>query len=411
MSTRFDAKAGSDRRFVLWLAAGLLAAIVTVSWISPDAAQNDPTPTTYNTGSAGIKAAFLLLPQLGYGAERWDEAPGGLKAVDAARTTLVFAEPLVPDTQVEAVKAEVAEFLARGGRVLATGTGGAYLLPGGGTKAQAELYRALCYTTPEGQGELARVGTVAIADAAAWGDASAGSKVEQRCGQDAVVVRMHVGKGEAIWWSSAMPLTNRGLKDDTSLKLVLASLGEPGRRVLFDETFHGAEGSVWDTTGGLPMWALEIQAGVIAVLLVLSFGRRNGPVRTPVHAVRSSPLEFAESMGHLYQKAGATAVATEGARRRLLRFLQERCGIPAYVLSGATEGVVAAVEGRFGGDWHGIGAHLTQAGEAEHASLAPKSALRLVKALDEDLARLAERIKVGSAGSGSEVRTGEKGSE
>ena len=37
-----------------------------------------------------------------------------------------------------------------------------------------------------------------------------------------------------------MPLTNRGLKEDASLKLVLASLGGPERRVLFDEYFHGA---------------------------------------------------------------------------------------------------------------------------------------------------------------------------
>ena len=187
-------------------------------------------------------------------------------------------------------------------------------------------------TTQEGQGELARVGSVTMQDEGGWADASAKSEVEQRCGQDAVVVRYRVGKGEAVWWASAMPLTNGGLKEDASLKLVLASVGEPGRRVLFDDTFHGAVASVWDTTKGLPMRALAIQAAVVAVLLVLSFGRRNGPVRTPVRVVRSSPLEFAESMGHLYQKAGATGVATEGARRRLIRFLQERCGVPGHVL-------------------------------------------------------------------------------
>jgi hypothetical protein len=198
-----------------------------------------------------------------------------------------------------------------------------------------------------------------------------------------------------VWWTSARPLTNRGLRDDASLKLALASVGEPGRRVLFDERFHEAEGSVWDTTGGLPMGALWMQTAALGILLVLSFGRRNGPVRTPVHAVRSSPLEFADSMGRLYRRAGATAVATDAARRRVLRFLQERCGLAAGLVTGPATGIVEAVQGRFGGEWSGLGTHLAQAAEAEHTSLAPSSALRLVKALDEDVLRLAERIKRG----------------
>jgi hypothetical protein len=198
LSDRLAGEIRNDRRFVLWLAAGLLAAIVLVCWASPDQLDNDPTPTTYNTGSAGIKAAFLLLPELGYRAERWDEGPGGLKGVDAAGTTLVLADPVVPDTQAKIVKADVADFLRRGGRVLATGVNGAYLLPDGGTKASTVLYRALCYTTPEGQGELARVGPVEIPDGGSWSDAGPESKVEQRCGKDAVVVRLRVGKGGVV---------------------------------------------------------------------------------------------------------------------------------------------------------------------------------------------------------------------
>ncbi len=387
-----ERKGNQDQRFVLWLAGGLLAAIVLVTWLAPSAVNNDPTPTTYNNGGAGVKAAYLLLGELGYKAERWDQ---GLEGVDAEKATLVLAEPSVPEGQVEGVKREVKEFLERGGRVLVTGMSGAELVPGGGTKKASGMFTTLCLTTPEGQGELARVGAVEMGDEGGWGDMGVGSRVEQRCGKDAVVVRERVGKGEVVWWSSAMPMTNRALKDDASLRLVLASVGEPGRRVLFDEGFHGAAPSIWDTTSGLPMRAIGLQTALVAVLLVLSFGRRNGPVLTPVRVVRSSPLEFAESMGHLYQKAGATGVATEGARRRLVRFLQERCGVPAYVLGGALEAMVEAVQGRMGGEWRGMGEHLRQAGEAEHTSLAPKSALKLVKAMDDDLRRLAERMKTG----------------
>ena len=126
--------AKKDRSFVLWLAGGLLAAILLVSWWSPNAPDTDPAPTTYNSGTAGAKAAYLLLPELGYQAERWDEGPDGLAGVDAGRTTLVLANPVVPETQVEAVKQDVARFLERGGRVLVTGVKGAYLLPGGGRR-------------------------------------------------------------------------------------------------------------------------------------------------------------------------------------------------------------------------------------------------------------------------------------
>ena len=54
--------------------------------------------------------------------------------------------------------------------------------------------------------------------------------------------------------------------------------------------------------------------------------------------------------------------------------------------------MIEAVQGRMGGEWAGMGTHLAQAREAEHTALAATSALRLVKALDEDLRRLAERI-------------------
>lgn len=192
-----------------------------------------------------------------------------------------------------------------------------------------------------------------------------------------------------------MPLTNRGLKEDASLRLVLASLGVPGRQVLFDEYFHGERATLWETAKGLPIAQLGWQCGVVAVLLVLSFGRRNGPLRMPVRLPRSSPVEFAESMGRLYGKAGATQVAVDGARRRLLKFLEEQCGVPREILRAAPEAVVGAVEERFGGEWGRLGVHLTQAAEAERGSVTLASTLELVKALDRDQRELAERIRLG----------------
>jgi hypothetical protein len=207
-----------------------------------------------------------------------------------------------------------------------------------------------------------------------------------------------------VWWSSPLPMTNRGLKEDASLKLVLASLGDADRRVLFDEYFHGERASLWDTAKGLPLRQIAWQCGVTALLLVLSFGRRNGPVRLPVRVPRSSPLEFAESMGRLYGKARATQAAVDGARRRLLKFLEEQCGVPREVLRATPETIVHAVEERLGGRWNRLGEHLAQAAESEQRAVTLASTLELVKALDRDQRDLAEGIR-----SGLRVRTTLKG--
>jgi hypothetical protein len=384
-----------DRRIVLGIFGAVLVCIVGVSILSPANDDSDKSPTTYNSGSAGIKAAYLLLGELGYGASRWEAPPEDLKNVDAAETTLILAEPYLPVENRKQVQGEIADFLSRGGRVLATGQEGAYFLPEAKTAAPTRLYQKLCFSTPEGPGELARAGKVSLADDVRWDAAEPRFRVAQRCGDDAVVVSYKYGAGEAIWWSSPMPLTNRGLKEDASLKLVLASVGGVGRRVLFDEYFHGERETLWDTAKGLPLAQLGWQAVLVAVLLVLSCGRRNGPLRGLVRVPRSSPLEFAESMGRLYQRAGATQAATEGARRRLLKFLEDRCGVPREVLRSGPESIVAAIEERIGGSWGRVGAHLTQAAEAEHGAVTLASALELVKALDRDQRDLAESIRSG----------------
>jgi hypothetical protein len=388
----------SDRKFVLWLAGTLLLVILLVSFFVPNADDSDRSPTTYNSGSAGIKAAYLLLGDLGYAVERWDDSTSDLDEVDAAKTTLVLANPNVPSEQSDEVKSDIAGFLSRGGRVLVTGVQGAYLLPGAHTASPTQLYNALCFTTPEGQGPLAQAGKVTIDDEASWSDTGTASRVAQWCGSDAVVVRYQVAGSEAVWWSSPQPMTNRGLKEDASLKLLLASIGPPGRRILFDESLHGARESIWELTKGLPIRSLAWQIAIVALLLVLSFGRRSGPVRLPMRAMRASPLEFAESMGHLYNKAGATQVATDGARHRLLRFLHERCGVPQHILKTSPSAIVEVLQERFGGEWSQLGTHLAQA-EPE-ATLSPRSALALVKALDKDLEALEKRVGLKGNGNG-----------
>lgn len=112
-------------------------------------------------------------------------------------------------------------------------------------------------------------------------------------------------------------------------------------------------------------------------------------MRALVRTSRTSPLEFAESMGALYQKAGAAEVATGAAERRLMNFLQNEGGIPRETLRSAPEVVAAAVETRFLALPADFAIDLKTAREAELKRLSPKAALELVRRIDGHIARLA----------------------
>ncbi len=376
----------SDRRIVSWMGAVILLLIIVVSVLAPDSADDDARPTSYNNGPQGAKAAFLMLQAIGRTPSRWQRPIDDLSHVDASHTTMVLAAPVYSPTDQEAIAAAVKSYLERGGRVLTTGPTGALLLPGGKIEPPTTFMVEMCHTYP-GAGPLAAAGRVAMVDRGGW----AGKKkveIAHRCGQDAVVVRMPVGRGEAVWWSSAVPLTNAELKTDADLRLLLLSLGE-GRAILWDESLHETVPGLWDAARGLPIGWLIVQVVLLGVLLVLSFSRRNGPLRAPVIVPRSSPIEFASSMGDLYEKARATTAATDAARRRLLRAIVRDAGVPLMIVNEGPKAIVSALRERLGGDWTTVGAHLEKANEAAKESPTYREALAISRALSED----AERIR------------------
>ncbi len=385
----------ADRRIVLWLGAGVLLLIVLTAVFAPATRDDDPTPSSYNTGTHGAKAAYLLLGALGYNTVRSDAtAASALDGADAPHTTYILAGPAAPieDAQKNDYAA-VERFIQRGGRVLATGFRGAYFLPGGRTGEATQFISGLCKTTPEGRSLYANAGSVALYDQSPWNAIEPLVYVDQRCGNDAVAVhRTYPNGGEFVWWVSAEPLTNRGIAQDSSLRLLLASVGPPSgplsRRILFDEFYHGVQGAPSDYLRGLPLRSLLLQASLLFILLVASFSRRSGPVHEPVLVPRTSPIEFANNMGALYQRAGATQPATEAARRRLLHFLAHACGIPIVTLQGSAHDVAAAVHSRFGIDTHALEAALDRAEQARYEKLRPREALDLVRALDREIQRL-----------------------
>jgi hypothetical protein len=370
---------------LLILVAVMVVLIVGISVFAPRDMEDDPRPSTDNHGPQGAKAAYLTLEALGRKVSRWDKPLSALNDLDAPRTTLVLAEPVYSATDRDALKAELTKFLERGGRVLTTGYQGALLLPEGATAAPEIFSVGLCESTPEGQSELARAGSVEMRNAVRWSAGGPRFRVDQRCSGDGVVVHYAAGQGEAVWWSSADPMTNAELKRDGDLRLLLASVGAD-RDVVFDEALHSTTETMWSATKGLPLTWLGVQAAALFVLLVLSFSRRRGPVRVPVTLPRSSPVEFATSMGDLYEKAHATSAATEAARRRLLRVVTREAGVPQAMVAQGAEAIAAALQQRLGGDWQRLGEHLRAAEEAAKEPLSGRSSLALVRALSEDTA-------------------------
>jgi hypothetical protein len=384
-------KLGRDARILVGFCIAAVLVILVGAFFAPARIDDNPVPTTWNSGSAGAKGAYLLLEQLGYRTQRLEESEAALDNVDAPHATLILAGAQPRDYRKDA--AFVAGFLNRGGHVLATSAISAQLLPDPHVAAPSHLYTDLCYTTPQGLGPLARAGRVTMKVPVRWDLAKSAARSDQACGDDAVVVHYLVGKGEAIWWSTSLPLSNRGLKEDPSLKLLLASIGPPGSIVIFDENIHGAQQSLWDTANGTPVFAMGWQLLAVAILLILSFSRRSGPLRALAATPRTSPLEFAESMGDLYRKAGAVSVATDCAERRLMHFLETQGGIPRTTLNATPEILATAVSDRFRYRPVGFAIDIQAARDAESNKLSPGSALGLVKRLDHHIASLTALMK------------------
>jgi len=382
-------------KFLIIFVSTVMLLIVITAILAPNREDRDYVPTTWNTGRAGAKAAWLLLGDLGYRTERWSRPESELATLDAAHATLIAAEPSVAYAALTSKDRTqpFADFLHRGGRIIATGPGGAFLLPDAKVGESRRVYTGLCDTTPAGPDALARAGSVAMAVPLRWRGDDPSVRVAQRCGDDAVVVSYPVGRGEVVWWSSATPLSNEGLHQDASLRLLLASIGGRDRTIYFDEHLHGINADPWSTAHGTPLTALKVQLGCVGVLLLFSFSRGAGPRRSLVQPPRASPLEFVESMGALYARAGASRVAIAAAERRLAEFLTHDGGIPHEALRSGSAAIAAAVAARFGCDTAALAADLEAARQAAYDARSPSEALALVRRLDRHIAQLSDLIR------------------
>jgi len=382
-----DAK---DRKLLLWCVGIAIALAVATGFLLPNGNNDNPLPSTYLAGQHGARAAYETLLRSNYQIERWERPLSELAATAGPETVVIFAQPF--SREPEDIKA-VRKIVERGGRVLSTGYMGGFILPAEASDTPKEFHFAACKLESEGLDALAGSGEAWMVPEATWKEGNPAQRVEYACAGNPAVVEYDWGKGHIVWWASSTPLENGSLSRAHNLDLLLASLGpRAGHRFYWDESLHGDIRSTWSYVAG-PSWTmLWIGLPVLALLVILSFSRRSGPVRDLPPPPRATPIEFLEALGALYRKARAASTAVSVAWERFRRHSLRLCGQRGSKM-GAAE-LAAVIRRRFPRADASLEADLAACEEAAWAETAnPHQALKLIQTLHGHYEKLKEAAR------------------
>jgi len=149
---------------------------------------------------------------------------------------------------------------------------------------------------------------------------------------------------------------------------------------LWDEYFHGYRGSLWNYFAETPVpWAI-FQLALVAVFVLLAFGRRSGPLYAPAAVSRLSPLEFVDTLGDLYRRGSAGSAAVRVAYQRFRTPLLRRL---ALAPTASNMQLDVAVRERLGWKQPGLMDTLQRAEKATlETDIAGLEALKIVQALE-----------------------------
>ena len=365
-----------DRKLLLAAGAASLVLVVLTVVLGPrDAVE---VPTTYSAASSGAKAAFLLLRASGYSVMRWERSLRDLP--DDPNATLILAEPQAMPTSDE--RAALEAFVERGGRAIVTGLAGAYFLrqhPISPDPIAGLTWKRIASRSPSAITRAAP--EITLAPQAYWDVEAAGLPLygDDLDAEKVRVVKYGAGRGEALWWASATPLTNAGLSEPGNLEFFLACVGTSSRAVLWDEYFHGHREAAPASSADLPFTWLGVQLALAVIAVLLTYSRRSGPIVTPAPENRLSPLEFVRTLGSLYQRARAASVAVDIAYQRFRYRLARRLGLAS---TAPADDLQRAVQDRWNLDDPAFGDLLRACESArDDPRLTPADALKLTRSL------------------------------
>src|SRR5579863_205826 len=271
MPVKVDAK---DRKLLL-AAGGVFVLLIAAAVVfSGDTGNKAGAPSTYSTASGGAKAAYLVLARAGYKVERWEMPLDQLPR--AVGKTLVLAEPIEAPTREE--KDRLKEFLFEGGHVIATGMFAGTFLPE--NESVPDVFGAGTWKTASALSPSAitrAAPAITLAPQARWAAYSAAYPLYGD-GAHTLVIKYPYGRGEVLWWASATPLTNAGLKEQGNLEFLLACMGSAkdgaGRNgILWDEYIHGYRPTLASSIAHSPVKWLVLQLALLGLAVLLTFSR------------------------------------------------------------------------------------------------------------------------------------------
>jgi len=339
-------------------------------------------PSSYSSASAGAKASYLLLSETGYKVERWEKPLSDLPP--AATKTLILAEPDEAPTREE--RERLKAFISEGGHVIATGMFAGTFLPE--NESTPDILSGMTWKKASSlsPSQITRAAPqIVLAPRAYWQDSAAAYPLYGD-GAHTLVVKYPFGRGEVLWWASATPLTNAGLKEPGNLEFVLACLGDQKNEILWDEYIHGYRQTLAGSIAHSPVKWLFAQLVLLAVAIVATFSRRSGPTCVPATEVRLSPIEFVQTLGGLYERAGTASVVVDICYRRFRYWLTRRLGVAG---NSSSDELATAIRDRWEfTDDHFIATLRSCEASTSDPFLQAPVALRLLQELDGYAAQL-----------------------
>jgi hypothetical protein len=373
-----------DRRLLLIGGAILLVLTAGLAFVGIDPEEQGMSiPSTYTSGSGGARAAYLLLQELHYKVSRWERSPTELPS-DPEDVVLIIADPLETPTSEE--REALRDFVEEGGQVLFTGARIKSFFPEAKVDTEFRALEWKTFSADIPSNFTFGAPKIVLQTGTTWQAPVASQLPLYGEPRSPVVLSWRIGEGRILWWAAATPLTNSGISREGNLNLFLNAIHSPlsgeqsAVQIYWDEYFHGQRTSLWSYVRKTPIaWGL-VQIAILGLIVFLTFGRRSGPVMLPPVVSRLSPLEFVDTLGGLYERAGAEPAVVGFVYQRFRATLSRQLRLSPS----APDGELAdAVQGRLGWKKSGLKTTMARALVASRAQkVAPAEALGLIEELE-----------------------------
>ncbi|MGB9405673.1 MAG: DUF4350 domain-containing protein [Candidatus Acidiferrales bacterium] len=375
----------ADRKLLLIAGSVLLVLGAALAIIAPPAAeQGGGLPSIYSSTSGGARAAYLMLKELDYHVEAWEQSPAELPE-DSEHDVLIIANPV--SAPEEAERAALLRFVKSGGRILFTGPLIGVFFKDANISEEALPREWKSYSANFPSNFTAGAPKITLQPQAEWGAPSSAQLALYGDQFSPVVVRWRIGAGEIVWWAGPTPLTNAGISQEGNLNLLLDAVSDPAAasseqpEIYWDEYFHGERASLWGFMQKTPLpWGL-LQLALIGFAVLFTFSRRSGPIAMPAVVSRLAPLEFVDTLGGLYERAHAEPAVINVVYQRLRSMLTRQLRLPGATSDAELE---RAVETRLGFKDGAFSDALRRAAEASRSrKVAPAEALGIIRDLED----------------------------